>query len=79
LPQRKGARQRIKLPVIKHSEKPAPKQDSWWATELILEPEDNIQTPLREELTKQLLLKERREKKNKHYPTTWQDYNRPSA
>jgi hypothetical protein len=43
-PQRKRVRQRNKLPVIKHSENPTPKQDSWWATELILESEDNIQT-----------------------------------
>jgi hypothetical protein len=35
--QRKGARQRNKPPVIKHSENPTLKQDSWWATELILE------------------------------------------
>jgi hypothetical protein len=33
--QRKGARQRNKLPVIKHSENLTPKQDGWWATELI--------------------------------------------
>jgi hypothetical protein len=44
LPQRKGVRQRNKPPVIKHSENPTPKQDSWWATVLIPEPEDNIQT-----------------------------------
>jgi hypothetical protein len=37
-------RQRNKPPVIKHNENPTPKQESWWATELILEPEDNIQT-----------------------------------
>jgi hypothetical protein len=44
LSQRKGTRQRNKCPVIKHSENPTPKQDSWWAIKLILEPEDNIQT-----------------------------------
>jgi hypothetical protein len=44
LPQRKGARQRSKPPVIKHSENTTQKQDSWWATELIMEPEDNMQT-----------------------------------
>jgi hypothetical protein len=44
LPQRKGVRQRNKPPVNKHSEDPTPKQDSWWTTELIPEPEDNIQT-----------------------------------
>jgi hypothetical protein len=44
LPQRNRARQRNKSSVIKHSENPTPKQDSWWATELILEPEENIQT-----------------------------------
>jgi hypothetical protein len=42
-PQRKGVRQRNKPPVIKHSENPIPKKDSWRATELIPEPEDNIQ------------------------------------
>jgi hypothetical protein len=42
--QREGERQRNKPPVIKHSENPTPKQDSWWATELIPEPEDNILT-----------------------------------
>jgi hypothetical protein len=42
--QRKGVRQRNKPPVNKHSENPTPKQDSWWATELIPELEDNIQT-----------------------------------
>jgi hypothetical protein len=35
-------RQRNKPSVIKHSENPTPKQDSLWATELILDPEDNI-------------------------------------
>jgi hypothetical protein len=44
LPQRKEGMQSNKPPVIKHSENPTPKQDSWWAIELILEPEDNIQT-----------------------------------
>jgi hypothetical protein len=44
LPQRKGVRQTNKPPVIKHSENPTPKWDSWWAKELIPEPEDNIQT-----------------------------------
>jgi hypothetical protein len=44
LPQRKGARQRNKPPVIKYSKNPTPKQDSWKATELIPESEDNIQT-----------------------------------
>jgi hypothetical protein len=33
--QRKGVRQRNKPPVNKHNEKTTPKQDSWWATELI--------------------------------------------
>jgi hypothetical protein len=44
LPQRKWVRQRNKPPVIKNSENPTPKQDSWWGTELILAPEGNIQT-----------------------------------
>jgi hypothetical protein len=44
LPLRKRVKQRNKPPVIKHSENPMLKQDSWCATELILEPEDNIQT-----------------------------------
>jgi hypothetical protein len=35
LPQRKEVRQRNKPPVNKNSEKPNPKQDSWWTTELI--------------------------------------------
>jgi hypothetical protein len=43
LPQRKGARQGKKSSVNQHSEKPSPKQDCWWATELIPEREDNIQ------------------------------------
>jgi hypothetical protein len=78
--QRKGSRQRSKLPVNKYS-KNTTRQDSWWATELILEPEDNIQTEnchtaLREELTKQLPLKNR---KKKNYPTTWRDYNKGLA
>jgi hypothetical protein len=46
LPQRKGQRQRNKPPVIKHSEKPNFKKDSWWATELILKPENNIKLKL---------------------------------
>jgi hypothetical protein len=33
-------------PLIKHSENPTPKQDSWWATELILEPVNNMQLKL---------------------------------
>jgi hypothetical protein len=41
--QRKRARQKNKPSVIKHSENPTPKKDSRWATELIPEPEDNIQ------------------------------------
>jgi hypothetical protein len=36
-------RQRNKPPVIKNSENPTPKQDSWQTTKLIPEPEDNIQ------------------------------------
>jgi hypothetical protein len=35
LPQRKGMQQRNKPPVNKHGENPTPKQDDWWATELI--------------------------------------------
>jgi hypothetical protein len=38
LPQRKGAKQRNKPSLIKHRENPTPKQNSWWATELIPEP-----------------------------------------
>jgi hypothetical protein len=37
-------KQRNKPPLIKNSENPTPKQDSWWVTELISEPEDNIYT-----------------------------------
>jgi hypothetical protein len=44
LPQIKGEKQRKKSPVIKYSENPTPKQNSWWTTELILEPEDNRKT-----------------------------------
>jgi hypothetical protein len=67
LSQRKGARQRNNSPVIKHSENPTPKHDSWWDTQLIPEPEGqhtniNCHSPLREELTKQLPLKDRRKK-----------------
>jgi hypothetical protein len=36
-------RQRNKHLVNKHSENSTPKQESWWATELIPEPEDNMQ------------------------------------
>jgi hypothetical protein len=39
----KGARQRNKPSINQHSENPTPKQDSWWATELIPEREDNVQ------------------------------------
>jgi hypothetical protein len=44
LPQRKAARQRNKPSIKQHSKNPTPKQDGWWATQLIPEPEDNIQT-----------------------------------
>jgi hypothetical protein len=44
LPQRKVVRQRNKPPVNKHNKNPTAKQDNWWATELIPEPEDSIQT-----------------------------------
>jgi hypothetical protein len=40
----KGGEAKKQALVIKHSENPTPKQDSWWATEVIPEPEDNIQT-----------------------------------
>jgi hypothetical protein len=43
-PKRKGAKQRNKPPIIKHSKYPTPKQDNWWAIELVPEPEDNMQT-----------------------------------
>jgi hypothetical protein len=84
LPQRKGTRQRNKAPIIKHSENPTPKQDSWWTTELISGTKGqhanlNCLILLREELTKQLPLKDRRKNPNKHYPTTWRDYDRASA
>jgi hypothetical protein len=57
------------------------KQDSRWATELISgmwgqHTNLNSHTSLRKELTKQLPLKD---KKKKHYPATWQDYDRASA
>jgi hypothetical protein len=77
-PQRKGVKQRNKSPVIKHSENPTPKQDSWWATKLILEPEDNIKLKLphtAEGEADQAAASERQKKKNQHYPTIWQDYS----
>jgi hypothetical protein len=40
LSQRKGARPRNKPPIKQHSENSTTKQNGWWATELILEPED---------------------------------------
>jgi hypothetical protein len=42
LSQRKVSRERNKTLVNKQSKSLTPKQDSWWATELILEPEANI-------------------------------------
>jgi hypothetical protein len=65
LPQRKGPRQRNKPSVNKNSKNPTPKQDSWWTTKLISgtwgqHTNLNCHTPLREELTKQLPLKDRR-------------------
>jgi hypothetical protein len=83
LSQRKGVRQN-KPPVIKYSENPnskagqlvgyrADSRTSGQHTNL------NCYTPLREELTKQLPLKDRNNKTKKHYPTTWQDYDRTSA
>jgi hypothetical protein len=75
LPQRKEARQGNKVPVIKHSENSTAKQDDWWATKLISwicrqYTNLNYHISLREELTKQLPLKDRRKKT---YPqtTTW--------
>jgi hypothetical protein len=67
LPQRKGARQRNKLPVNQHTENPTPKQGSWWATQLISgtwgqHTNLNSQTPLREKWTEQVPLKDRRKK-----------------
>jgi hypothetical protein len=44
LSQGKGAKQRNKPQVNQQGENPTPIQDGWWATELILEPEANIQT-----------------------------------
>jgi hypothetical protein len=44
LHQRKGAGERNKPPVNKHSKNPIPKQGNWWATELIPELENNRQT-----------------------------------
>jgi hypothetical protein len=76
LPQRKGVRQRNKAPVIKHSENPTPKQDSWWATELILEPGTTYKRKLlhpteggAEKAAASERWKKKREK-TKHYPTT---------
>jgi hypothetical protein len=41
---RKGARQRNKPQVNKHSKKAPPKKENWWRTELILKSEDSMQT-----------------------------------
>jgi hypothetical protein len=84
LSQRKGARQRNKPPVIKQIENPTPKQVSWWATELIPEPEDNIlkwshHTKGGADQAAALKRQKKKRKQTKHYPTTWQDYNRASA
>jgi hypothetical protein len=66
LPQRKEARQRNKHPVIKHSENPTPKQDTWWATELISEGEETYKLKLphlTKEGTDQAAASERQKKK----------------
>jgi hypothetical protein len=76
-------RQQNKPSVIKHSETPTPTQDSWWATELI----QNLTTTYKHKLPQpteggadQTFASERQKKnKNKHYPTTWKDYNRAST
>jgi hypothetical protein len=67
LPQRKEARQRNKLPVHKHSENQTLKYNSWRTTKLISltwgqHANLNCHTSLREQLTKQLPLKDRRRK-----------------
>jgi hypothetical protein len=63
--QRKGARQKNKPPANQHSKNPTPKQDGWWATELISRTcgqhtNLNFCTSVREGLTMQLPLKDRR-------------------
>jgi hypothetical protein len=58
LPQRKGERQRNKPPVSQHSKSPTPKQNGWWATELISGTVITSHTSLSEELTRQMPLKE---------------------
>jgi hypothetical protein len=86
--QRKGAGQRNKASVNQHSENPTPKQDSWWAAKLILEPEDNIQTKTATptvEGADQAAASERQKKKkktpnkNKYYPTIWRGYDKTCA
>jgi hypothetical protein len=67
-------RQRNKLVIIKHSENPTPKQDSWRATCKLKLPH------LTEGGADKAAASERQKKeKKKHYPTTWRDYNRDSA
>jgi len=66
LSQRKGVRQRNKPLINQHSKNPTPEQVGWWATEL-----RTSHTSLREELTKPLLLKDRKKKIWLVSPTTW--------
>jgi hypothetical protein len=63
LPQRKGIRQRNKPLVNQHSKNPTPKQDGCRAVLQNLRPIYKFKLPpsLREELTKQLLPKDRRQ------------------
>jgi hypothetical protein len=70
LSQRKRARERNKPLVIKHIENSTRKQDSQWATELILEPENNIKLKLPHPIeggAGQAAASERQKK----YSTTW--------
>jgi hypothetical protein len=59
LPQRKGVRQRNKPLINQHSENPTPNRMAGGPHCRSLEPEAS-HTSLREELTKQLLLKDRK-------------------
>jgi hypothetical protein len=58
LPQRKGVRQRNKTPINQLRENPTPKQDGWWAYTADFQNLKTSHTSLREELTKQLPLKD---------------------
>jgi hypothetical protein len=74
------SRERNKPPIRQYSENSTPKQDGWWATEMFPRnweqyTNSNCHTSLREELTKQLPLKDRKKTKQNWWvsPITWWD------